>query len=77
MKTKHTYMDFVSDCCGVPPKGNGDCDTSDFGICPECGEHCEYVDYSDEDEMELTDDQKMAYYHEIEQIKLSLLNQKQ
>lgn len=26
----------VSDCCGAPPKGNGDCDTEDFGICPAC-----------------------------------------
>jgi transcription initiation factor IIE alpha subunit len=67
-------MDYVSDCCGVPPRGNGDCDTSDIGICPECGEHCEYVDMS-EDESELTDEQKMHYYHQIEQIKL--LNQKQ
>ena len=33
----------VSDCCGAEPQGNRDCDTSDFGICPECHEHCEYV----------------------------------
>jgi|LakMenEpi03Aug12_release.lakeMendotaPanAssembly.Ray.scaffolds.fasta_scaffold4143009_2 hypothetical protein len=50
-------MDYVSDCCGVPPRGNGDSDTSDIGICPECGDHCEYVDYSEE-EPELTDEQK-------------------
>lgn len=34
----------VSDCCNASPRGNGDCDTSDFGICPECREHCEYIE---------------------------------
>jgi hypothetical protein len=34
----------VSDCCGASPRGNGDNDTEDYGICPDCGEHCEYVD---------------------------------
>lgn len=34
-----------SDCCGAPPKGNGDCDTEDFGICSDCREHCEYIEY--------------------------------
>jgi hypothetical protein len=38
MSSYLSQMDFVSDCCGVPPRGNGDCDTSDIGICPECGE---------------------------------------
>ena len=32
----------ISDCCGVPPMSNGDCDTSDFGICSACKDHCEY-----------------------------------
>jgi len=32
----------VSDCCGAEPKSNGDCDTSDIGICSECGEYCSY-----------------------------------
>ena len=31
-----------SDCCGAAPRGNGDCDTADFGICPDCHDHCEY-----------------------------------
>ena len=31
-----------SDCCGAAPRSNGDCDTSDFGICPDCYDHCEY-----------------------------------
>ena len=31
-----------SDCCGAAPRSNGDCDTSDFGICPDCHDHCEY-----------------------------------
>jgi hypothetical protein len=42
----------VSECCGVSPVGNGDCDTSDIGICPECGEHCEYVTEDDIPEWE-------------------------
>lgn len=33
----------VTDCCGYPALSNGDSDTEDIGICPECGEHCEYV----------------------------------
>ena len=33
----------VSDCCGAVPRGDGDNDTSDYGICPDCGEHCDYV----------------------------------
>ena len=32
----------ISNCCGVPSKSNGDGNTSDIGICPECREHCEY-----------------------------------
>ena len=35
--------DLLSDCCGASPRGNGDSDTADIGICPDCGEHCEYV----------------------------------
>lgn len=38
----------VSDCCGAPPKSNGDSDTEDIGICPECGEHCTYVPEDEE-----------------------------
>jgi hypothetical protein len=41
-KSNSITYDYVSDCCGAPPRSNGDCDTMDFGICPECGEHCEY-----------------------------------
>lgn len=37
----------VSDCCGAPPKGNGDCDTEDIGICSQCGDHCEYEERCD------------------------------
>ena len=42
-------MGLISDCCGASPRGNGDNDLSDIGICSECGEHCEYID---EDELE-------------------------
>jgi hypothetical protein len=33
----------LSDCCGAEPFCNGDNDSLDFGICPECGEHCEFL----------------------------------
>lgn len=70
--SKHylSQMDYVSDCCGVPPRGNGDSDTSDIGICPECGDHCEYVDMIEDDALELTNDQKMYYYELAERIKI-------
>ena len=32
-------MGLVSDCCGV-----GDIRFEDYGICPDCREHCEFVD---------------------------------
>lgn len=38
MKNRQVY----SSCCGATPISNGDCDSTDFGICPECKEHCEY-----------------------------------
>lgn len=40
----------VSDCCGaspqsyVGPHGTPDSDSIDHGICPECGDHCEYTE---------------------------------
>lgn len=34
----------VSNCCGTPPKHYEDFDTEDFGFCPDCKEHCEYVE---------------------------------
>jgi hypothetical protein len=34
--------EMFSDCCGVPGRSNGDSCTEDFGICPECGDHCTY-----------------------------------
>jgi len=33
----------VTDCCGAPPVGASE----DMGLCPECKEHCEYVDDED------------------------------
>jgi hypothetical protein len=29
----------VSNCCGAPSYGG-----EDYGICPECHDHCEFVD---------------------------------
>ena len=37
----------VSSCCGSSPRGNGDSDSSDYGICPDCGDHCEYGHYDE------------------------------
>lgn len=39
----YTIGDSVSDCCGAEPRGNGDSDSSDIGICPDCQDHCEYI----------------------------------
>ena len=52
----------VSDCCGAPPRSNGDCDTSDYGICPDCGEHCEYVE-----EEETENNATMNEYYDVKQ----------
>jgi hypothetical protein len=41
-------MSLVSDCCGASPRGNGDNDTVDIGICPDCGEYCEYIEEEEE-----------------------------
>lgn len=46
----------VSDCCGAGargfagPHGTIDCDTEDMGICPMCGEHCEFIDPEEEED---------------------------
>jgi hypothetical protein len=43
----------ISDCCGASPAmlGDYDNDTESYGICPECHDHCSYIDpYEDEDE---------------------------
>jgi len=42
----------VSDCCGAAPRSirNGDCSTEDFGLCPECGDHCEYIEEGSDDD---------------------------
>ena len=46
----------LSNCCGAEPRMiHGDGDTEDIGICPDCREHCEYVD-DDNDYYESLDD---------------------
>ena len=41
----------LSTCCGAAPRTfNDDCDSEDIGICPSCGDHCDFVT---EDEMRL------------------------
>ena len=37
---------FISDCCGVAIPLEG----IDYGICPECKEHCEVIDEEENDE---------------------------
>ncbi len=34
----------ISNCCGAPNRSNGDTDFGEFGICPDCKEHCEFID---------------------------------
>lgn len=36
----------VSDCCGAY------CSNWEFGFCPDCHEHCEFVDLDEEGEEE-------------------------
>lgn len=45
----------VSSCCGAPPKmlRNGDNDTEDIGICPMCGDHCDYIDEEDTEDFDI------------------------
>lgn len=43
------YSRKVSNCCEAYAVGNGDCDSSDLGRCPECKENCVYLN---EDENE-------------------------
>ena len=39
----------ISSCCGANNTGNGDSDFAEYGICPECGEHCEFIEEDDEE----------------------------
>ena len=40
-------MKLISDCCGAEAT---DPMMEDYGICPECKDHCEYEDYDPSDE---------------------------
>jgi hypothetical protein len=35
----------ISNCCSAPARGEG---CTDIGICPDCGEHCEFIDEEDD-----------------------------
>jgi hypothetical protein len=37
----------ISDCCGIEAT---DPLMLDYGICPECKEHCEFEDYDSDDD---------------------------
>ncbi len=60
----------VSNCCGASPApilgrhGDIDNDTETFGLCPECGEHCEYEEEESEmdEQIQLYLGIKMAFY---------------
>lgn len=41
--------DLVSDCCGAEAT---DPVMEDIGICPECKEHCEFINLEEEEENE-------------------------
>ena len=59
----------LSDCCGSAPRNyNNDCDSMDFGVCPRCGDHCEYVE--DDEELltrEFTPDQQATINQMIDE----------
>jgi hypothetical protein len=38
----------VSECCGAAIS-DGDGSSEDYGICPICGEHCEYIEDDSEE----------------------------
>ena len=43
----------TSNCCDAAPKTyNDDIDSMDLGICPCCGEHCDFIDDNEEDDNE-------------------------
>jgi hypothetical protein len=50
-KSSEMYLDeqdrLVSDCCGASPLSDGDCDSTDLGICPDCHEFCEFINECD------------------------------
>ena len=39
----------ISNCCGAENTGNGDVDFAEFGICPDCKEHCEFEELGEDD----------------------------
>jgi len=43
--------ELVSNCCGAAPLEHFETgmSTEDIGICPDCREHCEYIDLDDID----------------------------
>lgn len=48
-ESHNAFVQVVSGCCGASPKNfNNDCDSTDIGICPACGEHCEFVPEEEE-----------------------------
>ena len=46
--TEKKYIGTFSTCCGARPKSNGDSDTQDLGICPDCLDMCDYEDVYEE-----------------------------
>lgn len=49
-------MALISNCCGALNRSNGDNDFAEFGICPDCGEHCEFEEEENDPEIELKQD---------------------
>ena len=53
-------MTMISNCCGAPSYGG-----EDYGICSDCGEHCEYVDELVDDYPVLPDTQVDETYKRV------------
>lgn len=46
-------MALLSNCCGALNQSNGDNDFAEFGICPDCGEDCEFEEEEEENDPEI------------------------
>lgn len=47
----------ISECCGAAPVA----ESEDLGICPECKEHCEYIEDDDDPVCETCDGERQVW----------------
>lgn len=67
----------ISNCCGASNRSNGDSDFEDIGICPECKEHCEFEEETEEyitaEELKIKNELNAILNSEMIQIRKSSL----